>query len=270
MQPLQYDFLTPSCKRQWYYAASRSSQDPWCSHYSAICRDRLAKHNRTTRTVPEIEAPKPEPDAKAKKERFWSIKKKKHQHQNWENLVPDHYRNLHAAAPIRFTTPSCKRQWYYAASRSSQDPWCSHYSAICRDWLAKHNRTMRTVPEIEAPKPDPGAKAKKDDFERHFLEWILKGKSPAPELWKSICWPLQCGLLRALAEPSPQPPHTPAALHRRLQPLYTKKRNVLRSGFLPNTSPLQHPCSQHTAFCNITWLTRMYLRTWQQNMTTFM
>ena len=97
--------------------------------------------------------------------------------------MPDHYRNLHAAAPIRFTTPSCKRQWqwYYAASRSSQDPWCSHYSAICRDWLAKHNRTTRTVPEIEAPKSDPGAKAKKERF------WSIKKKNTSTKIEKIWC-----------------------------------------------------------------------------------
>ena len=43
----------------------------------------------------------------------------------------------------------------------------------------------------------------------------------------------------------PQPPHTRAAHHRRLHPLHTEKYKVSCSGFLPNTSPMQHPCS-HT------------------------
>ena len=68
----------------------------------------------------------------------------------------------------------------------------------------------------------------------------------------------------------PQPPHTGGTFHRRLQPLYTKKHPVSCSGFLPNTSPMQHSCSHHDAFCSITWLTRMYLRTWQHQMTTIM
>ena len=38
----------------------------------------------------------------------------------------------------------------------------------------------------------------------------------------------------------PQPPHTRAAFHRRLQPLYTEKHTVLCSGFLPKTSPMQY------------------------------
>ena len=57
----------------------------------------------------------------------------------------------------------------------------------------------------------------------------------------------------------PQPPHTRAAFHRRLQPLYTEKRKVSCPGFLPNTSPMQHQCGHYNAFCGITWQTRIYL-----------
>ena len=68
----------------------------------------------------------------------------------------------------------------------------------------------------------------------------------------------------------PQPPHTGGTFHRRLQPLYTEKHPVSCSGFLPNTSPMQHSRSHHDAFFSMTWLTRMYLRTWQHQMTTIM
>jgi hypothetical protein len=37
-----------------------------------------------------------------------------YQHQNRENLLTNHYRNLDAANPIRFTMPSCKTPSYYA------------------------------------------------------------------------------------------------------------------------------------------------------------
>ena len=40
--------------------------------------------------------------------------------------------------------------------------------------------------------------------------------------------------------PQPQPSHTRGTLHRRLQPLYTKKHKVSCSGFLPKTRPMQH------------------------------
>ena len=51
----------------------------------------------------------------------------------------------------------------------------------------------------------------------------------------------------------PQPPHTRAALHRRLQPLDTEILKVSCSGFLPKTNPTQHPCSHYNAFCSNTY-----------------
>ena len=62
--------------------------------------------------------------------------------------------------------------------------------------------------------------------------------------------------------PQRQPPHTGSTFHRRLQPLYTEKHKVSCSGFLPNTSPMQHSCSHYNAFRSITSQTCTYLRTW--------
>ena len=67
--------------------------------------------------------------------------------------------------------------------------------------------------------------------------------------------------------PQPCPPQTGGTFHRWLQPLYTEERKVSCSGFLPNTSPMQHSCSHYNALCSIAWQTCMYLRTWQQNLT---
>ena len=61
------------------------------------------------------------------------------------------------------------------------------------------------------------------------------------------------------AHPHPHPPHTRAALPRRLQPLGTEK-NLARKktqGFvlrlnLPTTDPMQHSCNHYTAFCSTT------------------
>ena len=58
--------------------------------------------------------------------------------------------------------------------------------------------------------------------------------------------PLQCGLLQALPELSPHPPHTRGTFHRRPEPLYTEKRKVSCPGFLPK----QSPCNIHAARCN--------------------
>ena len=50
---------------------------------------------------------------------------------------------------------------------------------------------------------------------------------------------------------SPYPPPTQAALHRRSH--FTRKKcDVSCSGFLPNTSPMQHSCSHCNAFCSTT------------------
>ena len=51
---------------------------------------------------------------------------------------------------------------------------------------------------------------------------------------------------------------------------YSEKYKVSCSGFLPKTKPMQHSCSHYNTFRSITWLTRMYLHTWQHQMTTIM
>ena len=78
------------------------------------------------------------------------------------------------------------------------------------------------------------------------------------------------GTNSCMKRPRPHPPHKRGTFHRRLQPLCTEKHKGVSSGFLPKTKPMQHSCSHYNAFCSITWLTRMYLRTWQQSMTTIM
>ena len=82
--------------------------------------------------------------------------------------------------------------------------------------------------------------------------------------------PLHCGKEKTSERHQPRPLHTRAAIHRQLQSLYTEKRQVSCSSFLPKTSPMQHSCSHYNAFCSITSQTCMYLRTWQYQMTTIM
>ena len=74
--------------------------------------------------------------------------------------------------------------------------------------------------------------------------------------------PITCGTTPAATAAHRRYLSSPAAatLHRKTQ--------NSRSGFLPNTSAMQHSCSHHNAFCSMTWLTRMYLRAWQHQMTT--
>ena len=64
--------------------------------------------------------------------------------------------------------------------------------------------------------------------------------------------------------PQPHPPHTRGTFHRRLHPLYTEKYKVSCSGFLPQTWPMQHSCSQSNAICNHSFKKRIQLRTQEQ------
>ena len=64
--------------------------------------------------------------------------------------------------------------------------------------------------------------------------------------------------------------HTQGTSQCCVQPLNTEKHKVWCSGFLHNTSPMQHSCSHYNAFCSIAWQTCMYLRIWQHKMTTIM
>ena len=61
--------------------------------------------------------------------------------------------------------------------------------------------------------------------------------------------------------PQPHPPHRRGTFHRRLQPLYTEKHKVSRSGFLPTTKPMQHSCSHSNAICEHKLKKRIELRT---------
>ena len=142
-------------------------------------------------------------------------------------------RNIHAAITMRFATARC---------RTTQEP------------ITRQNKRPATAARTSCPSPPAAV--------------TLPGKTQCFVLWPppqhkshaTVMQPLQCDLQPHVAEhPSnqahvrtngPQPPHTRAALHRRLQPLCPKKHNVSCSGFLRNTSPMQHSCSHYNAFCS--------------------
>ena len=58
--------------------------------------------------------------------------------------------------------------------------------------------------------------------------------------------------------------HRRYTFHRRLQPLYTEKHKVSCSRLLPNTSPMQHPCSHYIAICHQRCNKRIESRTHEQ------
>ena len=101
-----------------------------------------------------------------------------------------------------------------SADKSLSQPWCSHsntiydlqlqktivlrmqplrqatltrqYNAICRDWVAKHNRTTcNGVGNCSSKTGGSRRQSDKKTILKHFLKGILKGKLLAPKLRKS-------------------------------------------------------------------------------------
>ena len=67
--------------------------------------------------------------------------------------------------------------------------------------------------------------------------------------------------IQGTKRPQPQPPHTRGTFHRRLQPLYTEKRKISCSGFLPTTHSMQHSWTHSNAIRNHSFKKRIELRT---------
>ena len=70
-----------------------------------------------------------------------------------------------------------------ATARSNLD--ASHYNAICRDWVAKHNRTTRNGVGNCSSKTGSRRQSEKKTILKHFLKGFLEGKSLAPKWRKS-------------------------------------------------------------------------------------
>ena len=64
-------------------------------------------------------------------------------------------------------------------------PWRSHYYAICKDWVAKHNRTTRNWVGNCRSKTGSRRQSEKKTILKHFLKGFLEGKSLAPKWRKS-------------------------------------------------------------------------------------
>ena len=141
-----------------------------------------------------------------------------------------------------------------SADKSLSQPGCSHDNTI-RNLQLQKTIVLRKQPQHQA-KCIAGCS--------HFTLKNTRFRAPASSPTQSPCnimQPFQCDLAPQLQEthrnthtgtsivakhivgtkrPQPQPPHRRGSFHRRLQPLYTEKRTVSCSGFLPNTKPMQH------------------------------
>ena len=107
---------------------------------------------------------------------------------------------------------------------------CSHYNAFCSmTWLTRmHLRTwqhqMRTIMQ---------------PFQCDLQPQIQETNRTTHTGTTTRCRTQRRNRLTSKRS-KPHPPHRGATFHRRLQPLYTEKCKVSCSGFLSNTSPMQH------------------------------
>ena len=152
-------------------------------------------------------------------------------------------------------------------------PWCSHFYTIHSSQLQKTIvlRTPRRQATLTQPSqcilqhdvanPHVSTRMATPDDNNHngshygnLQPEIQQAKRTTHKWTTARCRTQRRNRLRA-ERPQPQPPHTGVTggtFHRRLQPLYTEKHKVSCSGFLPNTSAMQDPCSHHNAFCSMT------------------
>ena len=109
----------------------------------------------------------------------------KNEKKKQNNCCQSTIRHFHAPMTMRFRTLSCKTQLYRARSRSSEETWRSHSTAICRDGLTKHKRITHNgytncsskTRWISTPTQ------KNDDFEALFKR-IFKKKIINTQKWK--------------------------------------------------------------------------------------
>ena len=167
------------------------TKQPWRSHYNAICRDWVAKHNRTTRNGVETCSSKTGSRRQSRKKtilkHFLMIFKRKITSAKsakicWQITIaawmqPLQYDLQSSTAKDNSITE--------AAAAPTKQPWRSHYNAICRDWVAKHNRTTRNGVGNCSSKTGSRRQSRKKTILKHFLKGFLKGKLLVPKVRKS-------------------------------------------------------------------------------------
>ena len=88
-----------------------------------------------------------------------------------------------------------------------KQPWRSYYNAICRDWVAKHNRTTRNGVGNCGSKTGSRRQSEKKTILKHFLKGFLEGQSLAPKWRKKR---ISCET--SSKTPSATPPPAPLAM----------------------------------------------------------
>ena len=140
--------------------------------------------------------------------------------------------------PLEYDSPlaAAKGSSITPNNRSSDELCCSHYSAICKDWVAKHNRATRNSTRNCSFKTGSRHQSEKRTILKQFLKAILTGKSQMPNLTNHY---------RNLDA------HTPI---RFTTSLSAAKDNSVRKQ--PHRQTLMQP---HCVLQHHTWQTHMYL-----------
>ena len=165
-------------------------------------------------------------------------------YQNCENLLTNHYRSLDAAAPIRFTMFSCKRNsiTHAAAAPSNLDAATSMRSADTE--LQKHNRTTHNSIRNCTSKTGSRRQSRKKTILKHFLKGFLKGKL--------LPWKLRKSTRKSLSQPGCSHSNTiydvqlQKTIVLRMQPRY--RATLSTQGVVLRLPPQKHrPCNIHAA-----------------------
>ena len=185
----------------------------WRSHYNAICRDWVAKHNRTTRNGV----------GNCSSKTGW-ISTPKQAKDDFEALFKDFLKGKLIAPKLR-----------KSADKSLSQPGCSHSNTIYDVQLQK-TIVLRMQPRHQATLTQP-------------FQCDLQPKLQETDRTTYTGTTTRCRTQRrnpiASGTTAAATAHTRGTFHRRLQPLYTEKYKVsLRS---PASSPKQSPCNLDAA-----------------------
>ena len=152
-------------------AAAARNLDAAIPRRSAETELQSTQESRTTAT--QTAAPKPDLDAQAERRRFWSTFKR-----NFKGKSPaPKWEKIAAKAPFAtFMLPlQCDLRLsagkYYACTRSSE-PWRSYSTAICRGWVAKHDRITHNSYANCSSKTGSRRPSGKTTILKHFLKGI--------------------------------------------------------------------------------------------------
>ena len=212
-------FATSASKPASLDAHGNTKRQRSCSHYTAICNQRVKKRiELRTHEQPLIAEHRGGTDSRPVRPQPHPPHTRGTFHRRPEPLYTEKHKvscpgfppkrnpcNIHAAITMRLATSSSQPESLDAHGNTKRQRSCSHYTAICNQRIKKRIE-LRT-------------------HEQPLIAEHRGGTDSRP------------------VRPQPHPPHTRGTFHRRPEPLYTEKHKVSCPGFPPKRSP----CNIHAA-----------------------